>query len=135
MASALSPTTAAVKDANPSTTKEFAELIKYYQQSHKAIVRLTAYVNRLPANQSLKIGAHTIRRSDISKYSQAYISQLSDLRKVYANRKRKSNRSNAQLNNFSMSVTNWLNFTLVPNLVRLTMKIHVAENWLAKFLF
>lgn len=98
MASALSPTTAAVKDANPSTTKEFAELIKYYQQTHKAIVRLTAYVNRLPANQSLKIGAHTIRRSDISKYSQAYVSQLSDLRKVYANRKRKSNRSNAQLN-------------------------------------
>jgi len=99
MASALSPTTiAAAKDASPATSKEFAEHVKYYQQTHKAIVRLTALVNRLPANQALKIGGHTVRRSDISKYSQAYVAQLGDLRKMYANRKRKTNRSNAQLN-------------------------------------
>ena len=99
MATALSPTSsAAAKDASPATPKEFGELVKYYQQSHKAIVRLTALVNRLPANQSLKIGGYTVRRSDISKYSQAYTAQLSDLRKLYANRKRKSNRSNVQLN-------------------------------------
>ena len=98
MASALSPTSsAAAKDSGPVTRKEFDEYIKYYQQSHKAIVRLTALVNRLPANQALKIGGHALRRSDISKYSQAYIAQLSDLRKMYA-RKRKTNRSNVQLN-------------------------------------
>jgi hypothetical protein len=99
MASALSPTTSvAAKDSAPATTKEFAECVKYYQQSHKAIVRLTALVNRLPANQALKIGGHTIRRSDISKYSQAYVAQLGDLRKMYANRKRKTNRTSSQLN-------------------------------------
>jgi hypothetical protein len=99
MATALSPTTnAAAKDAAPATAKEFAELVKYYQQTHKAIVRLTALVRGVPANQALKIGGHTIRRSDISKYSQAYVAQLGDLRKLYANRKRKTNRSNAQLN-------------------------------------
>jgi len=99
MASALSPTAnAASKDAAPATAKEFAEYVKYYQQTHKAIVRLTSLVNRLPANQALKIGGHTVRRSDISKYSHAYVAQLGDLRKMYANRKRKTNRSNAQLN-------------------------------------
>lgn len=99
MASALSPTTnAAAKDNGPISTKEFAELVKYYQQSHKAIVRLTNLMRNVPGNQALKIKGHTIRRSDISKYSQAYVAQLGDLRKLYANRKRKTNRSNAQLN-------------------------------------
>ena len=99
MAQALSPTAkAATKDACPATSKEFAEYVKYYQQTHKAIVRLTALVNRLPASQSLKIESHTIRRSDVNKYSQAYVSQLGNLRKMFANRKRKSTRNNSQLN-------------------------------------
>ena len=99
MAQALSPTAkAATKDACPTTTKEFAEYVKYYQQCHKAIVRLTALVNKLPANQPLKIESHTIRRNDINKYSQAYVSQLGNLRKMFANRKRKSTRNNSQLN-------------------------------------
>lgn len=99
MSSALSPTTKAVaRDAEPVSQKEFAEHIKYFQATHKAIVTLTALVNRLPANQSLKIGSHTIRRSDVSKYSQTYVSQLADLRKIYAKRKRRNAKGGSQLN-------------------------------------
>jgi hypothetical protein len=100
MASALSPTTiASSKSDGPLTAKEFSEQVKYYQQTHKAIVRFTALVNRLPANQPLKIGDHTIKRSDVSRYSSIFVSQLGDLRKMYANRKRKGTRTNNTLKN------------------------------------
>lgn len=101
MSNSLSPTAiAASKESGPLTAKEFAEQVKYYQQAHKSIVRLTALVNNrsLPANQGLKIGGHTIKRSDVNRFSNAFVAQLGDLRKMYANRKKKSNRSNAQLN-------------------------------------
>ena len=98
MATALSPTVATTQTDGPLSAKQFSELVKYYQTTHKAIVRLTALVNKLPANQTLKIGDHTIKRKDVSEYSTAYISQLGDLRKVFAKRKRKSTRTNSQLN-------------------------------------
>ena len=99
MATALSPTTmASTKTDGPLTAKEFSEFVRYYQQTHKAIVRLTALVNKLPSNQPLKIGQHTIKRSDVSKYSNAYVSQLGDLRKMFSNRKRKRQTNNSQLN-------------------------------------
>ena len=53
---------------------KYTEHVKYYQQAHKAIVRLTAELSNLPHNQPLKIpdSDFVIRRSDLSKYSQAY---------------------------------------------------------------
>ena len=99
MASALSPTSVASTNTDgPLTTKQFSELVKYYQTTHKAIVRLTSLVNKLPTNQTLKIGDHTIKRKDVSEYSNAYVSQLGDLRKVFARKKRKATRTNSQLN-------------------------------------
>ena len=100
MASALSPTAlAASKDSGPLSSREIGEHIKYYQQAHKAIVRITALVNRLPSTQALKIGNHSIRRSDASKYSQAYVSQLGDLRKMFGKRRAKrAFKDNNQLN-------------------------------------
>lgn len=101
MDTATSPTSKAVsKGSGPLTTREFSEHVKYYQQAHKAIVRLTAELSNQPYNQPLKIpdSDFVIRRSDLSKYSQAYVAQLGDLRKMFSNRKKKSNRTNNQLN-------------------------------------
>ena len=99
MSSALSPTSVAVtSESGPTSSKEFSEHVKYYQQAHKAIVRLTALVNRLPSSQPLKIGNHNIRRSDVNKYSQAFVSQLGDLRKLYSSRKKRKGKNNSQLN-------------------------------------
>ena len=100
MASALSPTSvAASRSDGPCSAKEFSEHVKYFQQTHKAIVRLTSELGKLPANQALKIpGGHTIKRSDVSKYSAAYVSQLGELRKIFSQRKRKTTRTNSQLN-------------------------------------
>lgn len=100
MSVVLSPTSiASTATDGPLSQKQFSDLIKYYQSTHKAIVRLTALVNKVPGNQTLKIGEHTIKRKDVSEYSHAYVSQLGDLRKVFANRKRKTTRTNSQLNN------------------------------------
>lgn len=86
---ALSPTTKLSQTKMPVTTKEFGECIKYFQNAHRSLMRLNSLVNKLPHNQPLKIGNHEIRKSQVNKYSQAYIAQLGDLRKMYANRKRK----------------------------------------------
>lgn len=99
MATALSPTSiASTSTDGPLTTRQFSDLVKYYQSTHKAIVRLTALVNKVPGNQTLRVGEHTIKKKDVSEYSNAYVSQLGDLRKVFANRKRKTTRNNSQLN-------------------------------------
>lgn len=117
MSSALSPTTvASSENSGPVSPKDFAECIKYYQQSHKAIVALAGLVNKLPANQPLQIGNHTIRRSDVNKYSQAYISQLGDLRKLFSNRKRKTKRQNTQLNSLFYVSDQLVNFYKNSNL-------------------
>lgn len=97
MSAALSPTSVSVNADGPTSKQDFAEHIKYFQETHRAIVRLTAVVNRLPANQCLTIGAHKIKRQDINKYSQAFVSQLGDLRKIYASRKKRSGKNNNQL--------------------------------------
>ena len=99
MSVALSPTSVSINNANagPTSAKDFAELIKYFQQTHKAIVKFTGLVNRLPSSQPLRIGNHNIRRADVAKHSQAYMSQLGDLRKIYASRKKRSGKNNNQL--------------------------------------
>jgi hypothetical protein len=97
MSAALSPTSTSVNSDGPVTKQDFGELIKYFQQTHKALIRMTALVNRLPATQSLSVGAHRIKRQDVNRASQAFISQLGDLRKVFASRKKRSGKNNNQL--------------------------------------
>jgi hypothetical protein len=98
MASATSPSTrlANSADEGPVSRKKFSELIKYFQQTHKAIVEMTALVNRVPANQSLKFGSHTFRSSDINAYSRIFMTQLGDLNKIYGSRKKRTNKGNSK---------------------------------------
>ena len=99
MSAALSPTSISVNSEGPTSAKDFAEQIKYFQQTHKAIVKLTEifYKNKIPSNQSLKVGHHNISRKDISQYSRAYQAQLGDLKKIYNNRKKRTGKNNNQL--------------------------------------
>ena len=98
MASATSPS---VRMANstaedgPVSQKKFSELVKYFQQTHKAIVEMTALVNRVPSNQSLKFGNHNFRSSDVTAYSRIYMTQLGDLKKIYNSRKKRTNKGNS----------------------------------------
>jgi hypothetical protein len=96
MASAQSPVTRLANDvsAGPVSSKQYAEIINYFQQSHRAIVELTALVNRLPSNQRLKVGNHSFSTTDINAYSRVYVTQLGDLRKIHNNRKKRTNKGN-----------------------------------------
>lgn len=94
----LSPATKLSKEKIAVTTKDFGECIKYFQNAHRSLMRLNGLVNKLPYNQPLKIGNYEIRKNQLIKYSQAYISQLGDLRKMYSNRKKKV-RSTTKINN------------------------------------
>lgn len=99
MASALSPTTRAANSVEdgPVSAKKFSELIKYFQQTHKALMEMSALVNKLPANQSLKFGSHTFRSSDINTYSRIYMAQLGDLKTIYSRRKKRAHKGSSQL--------------------------------------
>ena len=99
MSGPLSPITqASAKDAEPLSSKEFAEKIKYLERAVKSLVKITAMVNRLDMNQPLHIHDNVIiRRNDVRKYLDAFLYQLRDLRKIYNNRKRRSNNKNTQL--------------------------------------
>lgn len=118
MSSAISPTTTAVSSNSGNVTaKEIGEYIKYFQQTHKAIVTFAGLVNKLPANQPLQIGDHTIRRSDVNKYSQAYMHQLGDLRKIFTQKKKRAtNRSSNQLNSLFYISDQLVNFYKNANL-------------------
>ena len=100
MASATSPSTrlASQSEDGPVSSKKFSELIKYFQQVHKALMEMQALVHKLPANQALKFGNHTFRASDINTYSRIYMTQLGDLKKIYNSRKKRTNKGgSAQL--------------------------------------
>lgn len=85
----------------PVTAQDFGKYIKYFQDSHNAIMKWTSILsNAGPSGVTVKNpeGEDTVlRRSDIAKYSKIYIAELGDLKKIYANRKRKTNRTNSQL--------------------------------------
>ena len=104
MSSALSPTSVATNKVDgPVSSKDFAEFVRYYQQTHKAIVKMTAIVNKLPGNQPMVIDlgngkTQEIRRSDVKSYSAAYVAQLGDLKKLFSAKKKRVSRPNAQLN-------------------------------------
>lgn len=98
MAAATSPVYKAMRTEEPQSAAEFARLVEYYKTTHRAIVRFMSLMRDVPSNQYLVINNHRIRRSDVSKYSNAYVAQLNDLKKIFAKRKRKGKRSNTQLN-------------------------------------
>ena len=100
MTHGTSPT--ATASQGPTTTQEFGKYIKYFQDSHKAIMRWNSILSNAPSSgitiKGTDDGEDTIlRKSDIAKYSQIYIQELGDLKSIYATRKRKTNRTNSQL--------------------------------------
>jgi len=98
MATSLSPTARMVNsiDADePVASKTFSESIKYFQNIHKVLVEMTAYVNRAPGN-ALKFGNHTFTNKDINQYSKIYISQLGELKKVFNSRRRQKRNKNGE---------------------------------------
>ena len=99
MSGPMSPITAdAAKDAEPLTSKQFAQRIRYLERAAKSLVKITAMVNRYDPNRPLRISDNiVIRRNDIRKYLDAFLFQLRDLRKIYNNRKRRSHSKSTQL--------------------------------------
>jgi len=100
MTHGTSPT--ATASQGPTTTQEFGKYIRYFQDSHKAIMRWNSILSNAPSSgitiKGTDGGEDTIlRKSDIAKYSQIYIQELGDLKSIYATRKRKTNRTNSQL--------------------------------------
>jgi len=95
-----SPTAAATQ--GPTSNQEFGKYIRYFQDSHKAIMRWNSILSNAPTSGITIKGVDgaedtVLKRSDIAKYSQIYIQELGDLKKVYSSRKRKTNRTNSQL--------------------------------------
>ena len=100
MSLGTSPTAATT--GGPVTSQEFAKYIKYFQDSHKVIVKWTQILSNAPPSgvtiKSPDGGEDTvIRKSDIARYSAVFNAELGDLKKIYANRKRKTTRTNTQL--------------------------------------
>lgn len=100
MTHGTSPT--ATASQGPTTTQEFGKYIRYFQDSHKAIMRWNSILSNAPSSgitiKGTDGGEDTIlRKTDIAKYSQIYIQELGDLKSIYATRKRKTNRTNSQL--------------------------------------
>ena len=100
MSLGTSPTATATQ--GPTTNQEFGKYIRYFQDSHKAIMRWNSILSNAPSSGITIKGVDgtedtVLRRADIAKYSQIYIQELGDLKKVYASRKRKTNRTNSQL--------------------------------------
>lgn len=100
MSLATSPTTSASN--GPVTNAEFGKYIKYFQDSHKAIMKWNSILSNAPSS-GITLRATdddeevVIRKSDISKYSQIYLAELGDLKRVWTQKKRKTNRTSQQL--------------------------------------
>ena len=95
MSSAISPVRRIIIESEnePISNQQFYKIIKYFQQTHKAIVELTALVNRLPMNEALKYKNRVFTRNNINNYSRIYINQLDlDLKAAWNNRRRRSNK-------------------------------------------
>ena len=100
--SATSPTADATSKV--VTSQDFGRYIRYFQDSHKAIVKWNSILaNAPPSGITIKATEDgesdtVLRKSDIAKYSQIFIAELGDLKKIYANKKqRKTTRNNSQL--------------------------------------
>lgn len=102
MANAVSPTANVTQ--GPVSSQDFGKYVKYFQESHRAIIRWNNILSNAPSS-GITIKApsgsgeedRVLKRADVAKYSQIYIQELGDLKKIYSNRKRKTNRTNSQL--------------------------------------
>jgi hypothetical protein len=95
MFSATSPVRRIILESKdePITNQQFYKIIKYFQQSHKAIVELTALVNRLPPNEALRYKNRVFTRNNINNYSRIYSNQLEiDFKAAWNNRRRRPNK-------------------------------------------
>lgn len=95
-----SPTVAASQ--GPTSNQEFGKYIKYFQDSHNAIMRWQGILANAPSSGITIKGTDgaedtVMKKSDIARFSRIYIQELGDLKKIYASRKRKTNRANSQL--------------------------------------
>ena len=101
MSLATSPTSGATD--GPITNAQFGQYIKYFQDSHKAIMKWNSILSNAPSVGITIRGTKdneedvVLRKSDISRYSQIYLAELGDLKRVWASKKRKTNRSSTQL--------------------------------------
>lgn len=99
---ATSPTADAASTNDPVTRQDFGKYVKYFQDSHKAIMRWSSILNSAPpAGITVKgLDGETdtvLKKADIARYSQIYIAELGDLKKIYATKKKKRHRNNSQL--------------------------------------
>ena len=100
MSLATSPTTNA---SGPVSNGEFGKYIKYFQESHKAIMKWNSILSNAPPSgitiRATEDGQDdvTLRKSDISRYSQIYLAELGDLKRVFSQKRKKTNRSSTQL--------------------------------------
>ena len=96
-----SPTTTAASESNngPVTNQEFARYIKYFQDTHKIIRKWDHALANSPSSGitiQTPDGDKVMDKRALSRYSSDYINQLGDLKKIYANRKKKSSKSSNQ---------------------------------------
>ena len=96
-----SPTTTAASESNngPVTNQEFARYIKYFQDTHSIIRKWDhALANAPPSGITIKTpdGDKVMDKRSLARYSKDHINQLGDLKKIYANRKKKTSRTSNQ---------------------------------------
>ena len=111
MSLATSPTTNAVEQQGVVTNQEFGRYIKYFQDGHKALMKWKEIVSNAPASGvtvDTDEGEKVMTRKAIARYSQDYVNQLNDLKKIFANRKKKSTRSSNHLHNSLFYVSDQL---------------------------
>lgn len=89
-----SPTTTAASESEngPVSNQDFARYIRYFQDTH-AIIRKWDHElsNAPPSGITIKTpdGDKVMDKKTLARYSKDYIKQLGDLKKIYANRKKK----------------------------------------------
>lgn len=96
-----SPTTTAASESSngPVSNQDFARYIKYFQDTHNIIRKWDhALADAPPSGITVKTpdGDKVMDKRSLSRYSKDYINQLGDLKKIYANRKKKSSRTSTQ---------------------------------------
>ena len=89
-----SPTTTAASESEngPVSNQDFARYIKYFQDTHNIIRKWDhALANAPSSGLTIKTpdGDKVMDKKTLARYSKDYVKQLGDLKKIYANRKKK----------------------------------------------
>jgi len=97
MSNAVSPTTVDLKKGVPLTVSEFRNRVDHFRDAFRAIFNLQTELYRFGPNHKLEIKNHKIGRKDINSFLKAALSQMGDLPKLYALKKKKPPRQNSKL--------------------------------------